>query len=362
MPISPRKGIDTIKPATHGGPDYRELNALGVSPESTIDFSVGFNPLGAPPGLREKLASVSIEEYPDSQATELREALARKLGVKPENIIAGNGSSELMWLCTLAYFGPRDKVLLLEPSFGEYETACLVAGSRPLKLKLTPPDFRPETDAIINVAGEQRAKGMFLCNPNNPTGSYLSRDEVETVLEGLPDCLVILDEAYVAFTDSLWPSEHLVRRGNVIILRSMTKDYGLAGLRLGYAIADAAIISNLRLVCPPWNVNSLAQKAGVLVLEEDDHLRWGQEAVREAKDFLFRELPKLGLRPLPSQTNFFLVRVGEAAAVRRGLLQRGILVRDCASFGLPEYIRLAARPLPDCKRLIRALKEVVGSQ
>lgn len=359
MSISPRSNVEAIKPAIHGSPDYEELEKLGIPPGSIVDFSVGFNPLGALPGLADKLAGVPVDKYPDSRATELRNALAGKLKVRSENIIAGNGSSELMWLCALAYFGPGDRVLLLEPVFGEYETACRVAGSQPVKLKLSPPNFKPMADTIINAARQHRVRAMFLCNPNNPTGNYLSRDEVEAILDGLPECLLILDEAYVSFTDSPWPSEDLIQGGNVIILRSMTKDYGLAGLRLGYALAGPGIISNLRRVCPPWNVNSLAQRAGLLVLEDDGHLRRGREAVREATSFLFRELAKLGLSPLPSQANFFLVKVGQAAALRQALLQRGILVRDCSSFGLPEYIRLAARPLPDCEKLISALKDMI---
>jgi len=140
-------------------------------------------------------------------------------------------------------------------------------------------------------------------------------------------------------------------------LRSMTKDYALAGLRLGYAVAAKPIISILERVRPPWNVNAVAQKAGIFVLNTDNYLEECNTKIQEAKSFMARELTSLGLSPLPSQTNFFMVEVGNAANFRQALLKKGILVRDCASFGLPDYIRLAPRTLPECQRLIAAIKE-----
>jgi len=360
LALTPRRALEKVHPAVHGGPDYAELSKGGIDPGSLIDFSVGLNPLGVPPGLAEKLAKVSFYTYPDSEATEFREAVARKLGLEPGNIIAGNGSSELIWLCALAYFGPRDTVVIAGPTFGEYERACLMMGSRTVSVNAEPPDFAVPVGSIARQARRTSAKAIFLCNPNNPTGSYLSRSQVEKVLDALQDTLLVLDEAYVAFTDSGWASEPLIGRGNVVILRSMTKDYGIAGLRLGYAIAAEPVISNLRKVCPPWNVNSLAQKAGVIILEEDSHVRNGCRTIRESRDFLFEELAKLGLHPAPTGANFFMVKVKDGASLRHALLRRGILVRDCASFGLPEYIRLAARTRPECEKLIAALKEVTG--
>ncbi|MBI4331335.1 MAG: histidinol-phosphate aminotransferase family protein [Chloroflexi bacterium] len=362
MALVPRKGLERIRPAVHGGPDFTELRQSGISPDSLIDFSVGLNPLGPPPSLARKLATAPFDVYPDSQATDLRKALAQKLGLGPDNVIAGNGSSELIWLAALAYFSPGDPALIVDPTFGEYERACLIAGGQPVKIVAKPPRFTVMPGEIVASARQHRARGIFLCNPNNPTGVYMFRQEIEEVLSSLQDSLLLLDEAYVAFTDGVWPSESLVNKhDNILILRSMTKDYGLAGLRLGYALGSEGIISNLRRVCPPWNVNSIAQKAGIIVLAEEEYLRRGQETIRESRAFLFRELAKFGFEPLPSQTNFFLVKVGDAATLRRRLLRKGILARDCASFGLPEYLRLAALKLPDCERLVEALKEVAAS-
>jgi histidinol-phosphate aminotransferase len=186
----------------------------------------------------------------------------------------------------------------------------------------------------------------------------MSKGQAEQIMSSYQSSLVILDEAYIAFTENAWSSQDMVNLGSLIILRSMTKDYALAGLRLGYAIAAEPIISVLKRACPPWNVNTLAQKAGIIALNADSYLKECTGKIREARDFLIKELELLGLPPLPSQTNFFLVKVGNATAFRQALLKKGILVRDCSSFGLPQYIRLAPRTLPECQKLIDAIKEV----
>jgi histidinol-phosphate aminotransferase len=186
----------------------------------------------------------------------------------------------------------------------------------------------------------------------------MSKEEVMQIMSSARDGLIVLDEAYIAFTENAWISQDLINCGNLVILRSMTKDYALAGLRLGYAIAAEPIISALKRVRPPWNVNAFAQKAGTMALNADSYLKGCYNKIRKAKNFLIKELERLGLSPLPSQTNFFLVRVGNAATFRQALLKKGFLVRDCTSFGLPQYIRLAPRSLSECQRLIESIEDV----
>ena len=176
------------------------------------------------------------------------------------------------------------------------------------------------------------------------------------VLGGCGDGLVILDGVYVGCVDENWASSDLVSRGNIVMVRSMTKDYALAGLRLGYAVANEEIISALRRVCPPWNVNVVAQQAGVVVLEDADYLERCLLEIRKTKRFLVDELGRIGFTLLPSSTNFFLVKVANAPDFRTALLRHGILVRDCTSFGLPQYIRLAARTMPECQKLIATIQ------
>jgi histidinol-phosphate aminotransferase len=357
--LQPRPAINKVSPCVHGGIDYAELKKPGVSLETILDFSVSCNPFGPPPGVREALADTSLEQYPDSEASGLKQALAAKLNIAPCKLIIGSGSTELIRLIATAYFEPNDLVLIPQPTYGEYEVACHLANTQILKQPLLKePDFQLNAAEMTNLLQKHRPKAVFLCNPNNPTGQYMSKEQVEQIMSSCQDSLVILDEAYIAFTEHAWSSQDMVDLGNLVILRSMTKDYALAGLRLGYAIAAEPIISVLKHVRPPWNVNAPAQKAGILVLNDDSYLKKCSNKIREARDFLIKELERLALPPLPSQTNFFLVKVGNATALRQALLNKGILVRDCTSFGLPQYIRLAPRTLPECQKLIESIKEV----
>ena len=340
----------------HGGINYAELKTMGFSPDEVLDFSVSFNPFMPPPGIKEALGTIAIERYPDSEAMELRERIAKNLGVPLENIIAGSGTTELIRLIALAYFRKRDPVLILEPTFGDYEVACRIVGARLVKHRAKEEDnFAPGIEVVANLIKERRPRGIFICNPNNPTGKHLSRGEVETVLDALGDSLLILDEAYIAFVEGSWNSIDLMARGNVVVLRSMTKDYGLSGLRLGYAIAPGDIIASLCRVCPPWNVNIIAQKVGAIALDNADFLEQTKTKIREAKKFLVGELTRLGYKVLPSDANYFLVKVGNASEFRATLFKQGILVRDCTSFGLSEYVRIAPRTMPECEKLIDAI-------
>ncbi|MDD5093055.1 MAG: histidinol-phosphate transaminase [Dehalococcoidia bacterium] len=359
MVLRPRPEIEALEICPHGGPDYAELGRLGIKPEEVLDFSVSANPFGPSPGIAQALTSVAIDRYPDSESAELKSALAESIGISAKNIIIGSGSMELIRLIALAYFGSDDDVLIIEPTFGEYEVACRIAGSKVIKHRSSAEeDFRLNLNEVAELLRSHRPKGLFLCNPNNPTGLYLTRPEVEEICSACENTLLILDEAYIAFAENPWRSQELIGRGNVIILRSMTKDYALAGLRLGYAIASAEIIRALRKVCLPWNVNAMAQSAGIMALRDSVHLQSSLEETRLIHAFLREELSQLGLSPLPSGAHFFLVRVGDAKQFRERLLRYGIMVRDCASFGLPEYVRISPRPLPDCRRLIAAIGEM----
>ncbi|MFC1940125.1 pyridoxal phosphate-dependent aminotransferase [Chloroflexota bacterium] len=363
MPLRPRPEIETTETCVHGGLNDTDLRAVGLAPDEVLDFSVNANPYPPPPGVREILSTVAIDQYPDSEATELRRSLASKLDVAPGNILAGSGSIELIRLFALAYFSPGDSVLILEPTFSEYKVACQIVGAEVVSQRSREEDsFVPRIEEVVDLIGQYHPRGVFICNPNNPTGHYLTRQGVETVLDACNDSLFILDEAYVAFVDESWSSIDLISRGNAVILRSMTKDYALAGLRLGYAIASEGIINTLRRVRPPWNVNAVAQKAGIVALEDKEYLNRCEQEIRQAKQFLVGELCRMGFTLVPSSTNFFLVKVTDAKEFRAALLKRGMLVRDCTSFGLPQYVRISARTVPECQRLITAIESMKGRE
>ena len=364
MPPRPRRAVENLKACYHGGPDYAELERLGTSPEHILDFSSNTNPFGPPPGMWEALKTVDISQYPDSSATELRQALALHLGILSSNIIIGAGSTELLRLIALSYLEQRDKAVLVEPTFSEYEAACQVMGASVVKDILIPESgFLLRVEQVTSLIEQHSPKIVFLCNPNNPTGQYLSRSEVKQILEAASNSLVVLDEAYVPFTENAWSSIDMIGKGNLVILRSMTKDFALTGLRLGYVVAGEDIIGNLRRVCLPWNVNVLAQRAGIVALESGDFLCECAEKLREAKCYLIEELSRMGYVILPSSANFFLMKVGNAGAFRNALLRQGILVRDCTSFGLPQYVRIAPRTRSECEQLIAGIeRESLGEE
>lgn len=361
MSLPPRPEVDGMSICQHGGIDYTEMEELGIIPEEILDFSANLNPFGPPPGVRKALGEVDITHYPDSEATHLRRFLAEKLGVVPGNILVGSGSTELIRLVALAYFGQGDHVLIIEPTFGEYEVACQIVGASLIKQRLSAENtFQLRIEETIELIYQRRPKGVFIANPNNPTGQYISCSEFEKLLDASGDSLVVLDEAYITFADNSWSSIDMIERNNLLILRSMTKDYALAGLRLGYGVARGEIIDILRRIRPPWNVNAIAQQIGIIAMQAEGYLKRCQVELRKAKDYLVAELSCLGLSLIPSEANFFLVEVGNAREFRHNLLERQILVRDCSSFGLPSYVRIAPRTLPECQRLVAAIKEMRG--
>ncbi|MCD6568162.1 MAG: histidinol-phosphate aminotransferase family protein [Dehalococcoidia bacterium] len=336
------------------------MEALGIAPHEVLDFSANLNPFGPPAGVMEAVSGADIVHYPDSRATRLRRSLSGKLGVGEDNVIVSSGSSELIRLAALAYFDEGSEVLIIEPTFGEYEVACRIAGASVIKEQLAAENaFHLDVDGTAGLIQRHCPRGVFLANPNNPSGRYISEAEFGKILAVAGDSLLILDEAYINFVENRWSALRFIGGNNLLVLRSMTKDYAMAGLRLGYGVAGVEIIDSLRRICPPWNVNAVAQAAGIAALESGEYLEDCRTRLGRARDYLVVELSRLGLPPLPSETNFFLVEVGDAAAFRRSLLEQKILVRDCTSFGLPRHVRIAPRALPECEKLIAAIEEIL---
>lgn len=355
--LSPKPHISSLPPAVHGSIDYREVAALGISPDTILDFSVNCNPYGPSPSIRDIIDLLRIDRYPDSESSELCNTLATTLNISEECIITGSGTTELIRLIALAYFNPGDPVLVPLPTYSEYETSCRIVNAQvTCKPVFAPPAFHNNTGEIIEAINKYRPHGIFLCNPNNPTGQHLSGNEMTEIVSHAQDSLVVIDEAYIAFTENTWQSSGLIESGNVIILRSMTKDYALAGLRIGYAISDKDTINALKRIKPPWNVNIIAQRAAICALNDSNYINECAAMIKEAKDYLIKELTDLGFAVVPSKTNFFMFRVSDAALFRRDLLKKGILVRDCTSFGLPQYVRIAPRTMPECLKLIATVK------
>lgn len=356
MPPSPRPHLAGLEPAVHGSISAGEAAEHGFRPDAVLDFSVSTNPLGAPPGVLAALRSLDPARYPDDTAAELRQALAERNDVPAGWVLPGNGSSEIIWLAAQAYLGPGDRALIAGPAYGEYARAVQQAGAEAAAWRAQPvDDFALHPAALIATARQVAARLLFLGNPNNPTG-YLTPDaDLLALADNLPDTLVVIDEAYRPFVPGTGQTAELASRPNVLLIRSLTKDFGLAGLRLGYGLARPEVLRPLAALRPPWSVSSAAQTAGLAALADTRHVDLARAAIASAKPVLVAGLQALGFAVVPGAANFILVRTGDGAATRRALLPHGICVRDCASFGLPEYIRLGVRPVPECRLLLDAL-------
>jgi len=359
LPPSPKPYIENIKPVFHGGASFTKRENTECNDLDILDFSTCCNPYGPPKFVHTALSKIDIEHYPDPESSKLVRLLSQKLGIPSASLIAGSGSTELIRLAAHAYFGAGDTVVIPCPTYGEYELAGKIVNAHIEKYYVNEKDdFKIDCDEFIFFAKSHRPAGIFLCNPNNPTGQYLSLMEVEIILKSFPDTLIILDEAYIAFTDNAWDSRGLLKRNNLFIVRSMTKDYGIAGLRIGYGMAAEAIVANLKKVRPPWNVNSAAQAAGEAALFYYDYLTQCTDRIRRSKTYLARELANMGYTVVPTSTNFFLFKAGNAGHFQKQMLAKGILVRDCTSFGLPEYVRVAPLKKTHCQKFIQAVKEM----
>lgn len=355
----------------HGALDYGELEQLGLRPEEIRDFSVNANPYGPSPLVREAIAHVVIDRYPDRECLELRRAiLAYEFCDAPpalDSILCGNGTTELIWAIARALLQAGSKAAILSPTFGEYAAASHAVGARVVEYRAAATaQFHLDVTGVIAWLQAEHPAVLWLCNPNNPTGTWLNRQAMSQIAGACAHVgtALVVDEAYWHF---LTPQESFsavalfdrTEATPLLVLRSLTKAYALAGLRLGYAIASASVIARIRQQLPSWNVNSCAQAAGIAALADRSHrARTLAELAVQRHDF-FHALSALDIPVVPSHTHFCLMDVGDAHTVRQQLLNKCLLVRDCTSFGLPTYIRVATRHRADWQQLLSVLQEVV---
>jgi histidinol-phosphate aminotransferase len=338
-----RPVLDQIAPYDAGPP--LPAAAGERDPEAVVRLSANENPLGPSPAVVEAIRREAgrVHLYPDGGCTALRQALGRRLGVAPEQIVVGNGADELLALVGWAALGPGDEVVVPQPSFEPYTTVAHLMGARVEASPLA----GYETDLEdMRRRVSPRTKLVILCSPHNPTGTIVRRRPLTAFLDALAadPPLVLLDEAYRDFCDDPeYPDgvALLDRYPRLIVLRTFSKIAGLAGLRVGYAIARAETIAALNRVRAPYNVNRLGQVAALAALEDTEHWRRTRELVIAQRAFLTRALAARGLAPPPSQANFLLVPVPGAAAARARLAAAGLLVRDGAALGFPEHLRIS---------------------
>ncbi len=357
--ILPRPEVQGTSLERHGALDFEELACLGIAPDEIIDFSVNSNPFGPSPSVHEALQRVVIERYPDRESLALRQALAEKFGLHLAQIIVGNGTAELLWLVAMAFVRPGDRVLILRPTFGEYARSVTLMGAQVNSICAAEEDgFTFAVETLHNAVNATMPRLAFICNPNNPTGITLAPETIRELGIAYPNTLFVIDEAYIQFVPGI-TSCLTLDLPNVLVLRSMTKDYALAGLRLGFAAGPPDLIEALGEVRPPWNVNAMAQEAGLAALLDNEYLFQVMNRLHAAKEEFLQGLRTFGLHPIPSKTHYFIIKVGNAAEFRRRLLAHKIQVRDCTSFGLPTYVRIATKKPNENAKLLSVLKEVL---
>ena len=318
-----------------------------------IDFSANLNPYGPPDFVFDaiKEAMAEVELYPDTECSELRKKIAKKIGREEEEVLVGAGVSELIQLVAISFV--KNRVIMPKHTYGEYEVAAKMMGAKIKRVEMPGLRIHPE----LIVEGMAKDDVVFVCNPNNPTGQYLGKKAMGQILEEAEraDALLVIDEAYVDFVRNAFPSHDFSTR-NMIILRSLTKSFAIPGVRIGYAISSVEIISAMRKVKAPWSVDVFAQKVGEAAIEDNDFLAETMKKIERSKGRMEARLGELNLH-IQSDANFYILDMGngKAGEVKRELLKHGLLVRDCTSFGLPSHIRFSVRTEEENERLIDAL-------
>jgi histidinol-phosphate aminotransferase len=340
-----------------GKPVEDVARELGLQPHEIIKLASNENPLGPSPkalaAMREALERSHF--YPDGGAYYLREAIAQKFGFARSNVILGCGSNEIIEFIGKAFLNPGDEIVTARHAFVVYKLMATLFGAT--TVEVADPNFSHDLDAMV-AAVTPKTKEVFVANPNNPTGTLVSQEEIDRFMDKVPDhVVVVFDEAYYEFLENPPDTLKFVREGrNVVVLRTFSKIQGLANLRIGYGLARPDLIDVLQKTRQPFNVNGIAQAGALAGLLDDEHQRKTREITIEGRDFLQREFGAMGLEYVPSFANFILVKVGDSKAVFKALEKKGVIVRDMTSYGLPEWIRVSIGTMPQNERFLAELK------
>ncbi|HUS63999.1 MAG TPA: histidinol-phosphate transaminase [Kofleriaceae bacterium] len=367
-PFSVAGNIEQLAPYQAGKPVEELERELGIT--RAIKLASNENPLGPSPRALEAAAR-ALEQahlYPDAGHFAVKRALAERLGVAPAEIVVGGGSNELIHLLVRTFCRPGvDQVVTHRHAFISYAIAAQTHGCEVIETPVSGPDLRCDVDALVAAFGP-RTRIVFVANPNNPTGASVARAELERVIEAAPaGALVVIDEAYheyAAALDPAYASSQPYRRGraSLVTLRTFSKIYGLAGLRVGYGVCDARVAAQIDRVRRPFNVSGIAQAAAVAALDDAAHVERSCHAARAGMEALAAGLGAIGLRALPSLGNFALVDLGgrEAGPIYQALLARGVIARPMGAWGLPRHLRISLGRDADNARLLDALRAAIA--
>ena len=350
--------VRAIAPYVGGKPIEEVARELDLDPATIIKLASNENPRGASPKVQAAIAAAAAEltRYPDGNGFALKAALSKRLHVPPEQIVLGNGSNDVLELVTQAFLRPGDHAVYSQYAFIVYPLATQARGA--VGIEVPAKDYGHDLDAMQHAITPQ-TRVVFIANPNNPTGTWLAGDVVERFVAAVPrDVIVVLDEAYNEFLE---PSEQsrsttwISRYPNLVVSHTFSKAHGLAALRVGYGVMDAAIADLVNRVRQPFNVNALAQAAALAALDDEQYVEDSRVLNRDGMRQVENGLRTLGLRFLPSRGNFVLFEARDANAVFQSLLRQGVIVRPVGNYNLPTWLRVTIGTAPENERFLIAL-------
>jgi histidinol-phosphate aminotransferase len=344
-----------------GKPIEEVARERGLKPEDIIKLASNENPLGPSPkalaAMQEEVKHVNI--YPDGGGWKLRNAIAHKFDLEMGNVILGSGSNEVIEFIGHAFLQAGDNIITAEHAFLVYKLMAKVFGAE--TIEVPDPGYVHDLDAMA-AAITPRTKEVFIANPNNPTGTLVTQEQIDRFMDKVPPhVVVVFDEAYHEFLDNPPDTLKYVRAGrNVVVLRTFSKIQGLAGLRIGYGLASKELIEVLQRTRQPFNVNSIAQAGALAGILDDEHQSKTKQITDEGRAYLQDQFSQMGLEYIPSYANFVLVKVGDGNAVFKAMMDQGIIIRAMAAYKLPEWIRISIGTMPQNERCIEVLKQVLG--
>lgn len=341
----------------HGGPVTAELAALGLAAANVIDFSVNVNPYGPAPAVAAAARGADVSRYPDPRAEAVRAALAARWRVDPDGVLFAHGAAELLWDLARHVARAGRRALVVEPAFSEFRAGLAAAGGDAVEWRPDPErGLSVDLDAVSERLARSGAAAAYLASPTSPAGAAVPAAEVARLARAHPDVLLVLDESFLALSDRHADAD-VSLPSNVARVRSLTKEHAIPGLRVGYLLADPGLVAALDAARPTWSTSAPAQAAALAALGEERFVAASRARLATDREALRRGLARLGLEAASSVAPYLVFRSGDAAALRRRLLARRVLVRDCASFGLPGLVRVAARPAQDREVLLASLEK-----
>lgn len=359
-----RKALQAISPYVAGKPIEETAREYGLDPARIVKLASNENPLGMSPKAKNAAmqALVNGTRYPDGAAQVVREAAAVFAGVSPDEVIVGNGSDEILGLIARTVLAPGDRCVYSQYSFSVYELSAQECAAQCVEVPAK--DFHVDLDGLL-AATDVNTRLIYITNPNNPTGLPLEPAALFNFLERVPEkCVVVLDEAYTDFMDEKLRTDSFAwikKFPNLLVTRTFSKAYGLAGLRAGFGVANKELIEMMNRIRPPFNMNSAAQAAAVAALEDQAFLKTVVDSNTKERARLAAFFDELGLDQLPSQANFIMVRVGpKAAEIHEAMLRRGVILRPLKSYGLPEYMRISVGSREENDIFMKAFREALS--